>query len=134
MFVIHLYNRLQSSRSSVFNVAPPTYRRHINSLVPSSFTFAFSIFRNWDQFETNKALFGVETTFNEELYTTKLERGPQMREREREAWRIAREIEGQTTRNPHVAEVSTQLQALWFLRDLNFGLKINGRLYLNPYI
>ncbi|BBN17570.1 hypothetical protein Mp_7g15450 [Marchantia polymorpha subsp. ruderalis] len=67
-------------------------------------TFQSSWNRNWDQFETNKALFGVETTFNEELYTTKLERGPQMREREREAWRIAREIEGQTTRNPHVAE------------------------------
>ncbi|KAH9559096.1 hypothetical protein CY35_06G041800 [Sphagnum magellanicum] len=60
--------------------------------------------RSWDQFETNKALFGVESTFNEELYTTKLERGPQMREREREALRIAREIEGQTTRNIHLAE------------------------------
>ncbi|KAL2613176.1 hypothetical protein R1flu_024868 [Riccia fluitans] len=67
-------------------------------------TFQSSWNRNWDQFETNKALFGVETTFNEELYTTKLERGPQMREREREAWRIAREIEGQTTRNLHLAE------------------------------
>ncbi|KAH8945365.1 hypothetical protein BDL97_12G037600 [Sphagnum fallax] len=60
--------------------------------------------RSWDQFETNKTLFGVESTFNEELYTTKLERGPQTREREREAWRIAREIEGQTTRNVHLAE------------------------------
>ncbi|KAL3679895.1 hypothetical protein R1sor_022851 [Riccia sorocarpa] len=67
-------------------------------------TFQSSWNRNWDQFETNKALFGVETTFNEELYTTKLERGPQMREREREAWRIAREIEGQPTRNLHLAE------------------------------
>lgn len=65
----------------------------------------FNSSTKWDQFETNKALFGVETTFNEELYTTKLERGPQMREREREAYRIAREIEGQQTRNPHLAEV-----------------------------
>lgn len=63
------------------------------------------ISRNWDQFEINKTLFGVESTFDEELYTTKLERGPQMRERERDAWRIAREIEGQNTRNPHLAEV-----------------------------
>ena len=63
------------------------------------------ISRNWDQFEINKTLFGVESTFDEELYTTKLERGPQMRERERDAWRIAREIEGQSTKNLHLAEV-----------------------------
>jgi len=61
--------------------------------------------RNWDQFEANKALFGVETTFDEELYTTKLVRGPQLREREREAQRIALEIVGQQTRNVHLAEV-----------------------------
>ena len=40
-----------------------------------------------------------------ELYTTKLEKGPQMRERERDAWRIMREIEGQSTKNLHLAEV-----------------------------
>ncbi|KAJ7519011.1 hypothetical protein O6H91_20G019100 [Diphasiastrum complanatum] len=67
-------------------------------------TFQSTWNRNWDQFETNKTLFGVESTFDEELYTTKLERGPQTREREREAWRIAREIEGQSTRNVHLAE------------------------------
>ncbi|KAJ7549197.1 hypothetical protein O6H91_07G045100 [Diphasiastrum complanatum] len=67
-------------------------------------TFQSTWNRNWDQFETNKALFGIESTFDEELYTTKLERGPQTREREREAWRIAREIEGQSTRNLHLAE------------------------------
>nr|XP_029123792.1 polyadenylate-binding protein-interacting protein 4 isoform X2 [Elaeis guineensis] len=60
--------------------------------------------RNWDQFETNETLFGVKSTFNEELYTTKLERGPQMRELEIEASRIAREIEGEETHDPHLAE------------------------------
>ncbi|XP_058108537.1 polyadenylate-binding protein-interacting protein 3-like isoform X2 [Magnolia sinica] len=60
--------------------------------------------RNWDQFETNEALFGVKSTFDEELYTTKLERGPQMRELEREALRIAREIEGEETQDIHLAE------------------------------
>ncbi len=63
--------------------------------------------RSWDQFEKNKALFGVESTFNKELYTTKLERGPQMRERERKALRIAGKIE-QTTCNIHLAEVVFQ--------------------------
>ncbi|KAG4178591.1 hypothetical protein ERO13_A10G052600v2 [Gossypium hirsutum] len=60
--------------------------------------------RNWDQFETNQKLFGVKSTFNEELYTTKLERGPHMREFEREAMRIAREIEGEETQDLHLAE------------------------------
>ncbi|PIA27735.1 hypothetical protein AQUCO_07600117v1 [Aquilegia coerulea] len=60
--------------------------------------------RHWDQFETNAALFGVKSTFDEELYTTKLERGPQMREREREALRIAKEIEGEDTQDLHMKE------------------------------
>lgn len=62
--------------------------------------------RKWDQFETNEALFGVKSTFNEELYTTKLERGPQTRELEREALRIAKEIEGEDTQDLHLAEVT----------------------------
>ncbi|KAH1055076.1 hypothetical protein J1N35_033141 [Gossypium stocksii] len=66
--------------------------------------FSGSWNRNWDQFETNQKLFGVKSTFNEELYTTKLERGPQMRELEKEAMRIAREIEGEETQDLHLAE------------------------------
>ncbi|XP_039070369.1 polyadenylate-binding protein-interacting protein 3-like isoform X1 [Hibiscus syriacus] len=66
--------------------------------------FAGSWNRNWDQFETNQKLFGVQSTFKEELYTTKLERGPQMRELEKEAMRIAREIEGEETQDLHQAE------------------------------
>ncbi|WVZ75386.1 hypothetical protein U9M48_023442 [Paspalum notatum var. saurae] len=60
--------------------------------------------RSWDQFETNAALFGVKSTFNEEIYTTKLERGPHMRELEKHALRIAREIEGEDTKDIHLAE------------------------------
>ncbi|CAN6928220.1 unnamed protein product [Brassica oleracea] len=58
----------------------------------------------WNQFEVNKTLFGVTSTFDEELYTTKLERGPRTRELEEQALRIAREIEGENTRDLHVAE------------------------------
>lgn len=61
--------------------------------------------RGWDQFEVNKNLFGVKSTFDEELYTTKLDRGPQTRELEREALKIAREIEGEQTVDLHLAEV-----------------------------
>ncbi|KAK7335854.1 hypothetical protein VNO80_27946 [Phaseolus coccineus] len=60
--------------------------------------------RGWDQFETNEALFGVKSTFDEELYTTKLEKGPQTRELEKQALRIAREIEGEETQDLHLAE------------------------------
>eukprot|EP01018_Ginkgo_biloba_P013203 Gb_00770 [translate_table: standard] len=67
-------------------------------------TFQSTWNRNWDQFETNKSLFGVESTFDEELYTTKLEKGPQMRDLERKASVIAREIEEQVTGNFHLAE------------------------------
>lgn len=61
--------------------------------------------RSWDQFKVNETLFGVKSTFNEELYTTKLERGPRTRELEEEALRIAREIEGEETQDLHLAEV-----------------------------
>nr|GLL23401.1 polyadenylate-binding protein-interacting protein 4 isoform X2 [Ipomoea trifida] len=61
-------------------------------------------FLGWNQFEVNETLFGVKSTFNEELYTTKLERGPQMRDLEREALRIAKEIEGEETHDLHLAE------------------------------
>ncbi|KAK7325091.1 hypothetical protein VNO77_29167 [Canavalia gladiata] len=60
--------------------------------------------RGWNQFETNETLFGVKSTFNEELYTTKLEKGPQTRELEKQALRIAREIEGEETQDLHLAE------------------------------
>ncbi|XP_021628133.1 polyadenylate-binding protein-interacting protein 3 isoform X4 [Manihot esculenta] len=60
--------------------------------------------RGWDQFETNEMLFGVKSTFDEELYTTKLQRGPQMRELEKKAMRMAREIEGEDTQDLHLAE------------------------------
>ena len=47
----------------------------------------------------------MKSTFNEELYTTKLEKGPQTRELEKQALRIAREIEGEETQDLHLAEV-----------------------------
>lgn len=47
----------------------------------------------WDQFEQNEKLFGLKTDFDEEIYTTKLDRsGKDYKERERQADRLAREI------------------------------------------
>lgn len=64
--------------------------------------------QGWNQFEANERLFGVKSDFNEDIYTTKLDRThPLYQQREAAAARIAREIEGQTisvNMNPHVAE------------------------------
>jgi PAB1-binding protein PBP1 len=49
---------------------------------------------SWDQFATNEKLFGVKTDFQEELYTTKLDKSSaEYLQREKEAERLAREIE-----------------------------------------
>lgn len=64
--------------------------------------------QGWNQFEVNERLFGLKSDFNEDIYTTKLDRAhPLYQQREAAAARIAREIEGQTinaSMNPHVAE------------------------------
>ena len=50
---------------------------------------------SWDQFAVNEKLFGVKTNFNEDLYTTKLDRSAaDFKERERKAQKIANEIIG----------------------------------------
>ncbi|PVG04455.1 hypothetical protein CPB86DRAFT_869117 [Serendipita vermifera] len=59
----------------------------------------------WDQFEVNEQLFGITTKYEEEAYTTKIDRNaPGFKERERKAQQLANEIMGGTTNNPHVAE------------------------------
>ncbi|OCB84689.1 hypothetical protein A7U60_g8209 [Sanghuangporus baumii] len=60
----------------------------------------------WDQFAVNERLFGVRTNFDEEEYTTRLDRNAKdYKERERRAEQIAAEITGSTTNNnPHIAE------------------------------
>lgn len=58
-------------------------------------TFGTGASRNtgWDQFATNEKLFGVKAGFDEEAYTTKLNRdAPDFKERERKAQQLANEI------------------------------------------
>ncbi|KAJ7170680.1 hypothetical protein C8R43DRAFT_980460 [Mycena crocata] len=72
-------------------------------------TFGAGSTRQWDQFNVNEKLFGVKTSFDEDAYTTKLDRSaPDFKERERKAQRIANEIIGAGTSNPHVAEERNQ--------------------------
>ncbi|KAF9645012.1 hypothetical protein BDM02DRAFT_3173795 [Thelephora ganbajun] len=64
---------------------------------------------SWDQFAMNEALFGVKTSFNEKVYTTKLDRSePDHRGHGRKAQQITNEIMGPATNdNAHVHEERT---------------------------
>ena len=57
----------------------------------------------WDQFEANHRKFGVKTSFNEDQYTTKLDKS-KAKISVAEAARIAAEIESAKTSNVHLAE------------------------------
>ncbi|KAJ2612903.1 poly(A)-binding protein binding protein [Coemansia sp. RSA 1365] len=73
---------------------------------------ASGIGKGWDQFATNERLFGLTTDFDEEIYTTKLDRNrSDFKEREREAIRIAQEIQSAPFLNSHVAEERHELAA-----------------------
>lgn len=68
-------------------------------------TFGGTSGTSWDQFEANETMFGVKTSFDEDIYTTKLDRNrPDFKERERQAQLIADEIMGGATNNVHIAE------------------------------
>ena len=69
---------------------------------------------NWDQFAANEEKFGVKTSFDENLYTTKLDRDKIDDAKFKHAERIAREIESQVTTNIHLAEERNQKLALDF--------------------
>ncbi|KAF8206468.1 hypothetical protein K438DRAFT_1669336 [Mycena galopus ATCC 62051] len=72
-------------------------------------TFGAASKGQWDQFNVNEKLFGVKTSFDEDAYTTKLDRSaPDFKAREREAQRLANEIIGAGTNNPHIAEERNQ--------------------------
>ena len=59
----------------------------------------------WDQFKANEQLFGLKSDYDENIYTTTIDRSnPSYREREARAQRIAQEIEGSSTTNAHIRE------------------------------
>lgn len=74
--------------------------------VPGLSTSDLSSASQWDQFATNEKLFGLKTDFNEEFYTTKLDRNSaHIRANEANAERIAKEIMmASTGGNVHLAE------------------------------
>lgn len=59
----------------------------------------------WNQFKANEQLFGLKTDYDENIYTTVIDRNkPDYPKIAEEADRIAREIESSSTTNRHVAE------------------------------
>lgn len=60
---------------------------------------------SWDQFKVNEEKFGVESTYDEHLYTTRVDTSAKdYNERLQRAQKIAREIEGLATLDRHVLE------------------------------
>ncbi|KAK3809734.1 MAG: LsmAD domain-containing protein [Linnemannia elongata] len=60
---------------------------------------------SWDQFAANERLFGVRTDFDEEIYTTRLDRtGADYKAREQQAIQIAQEIQQSVSSNVHMRE------------------------------
>ena len=62
----------------------------------------------WDQFRANEELFDVHAKFDENLYTTELDKSALATGKIRQAERLAREIEKTTSSNIHVAEERNQ--------------------------
>jgi len=59
----------------------------------------------WDQFEANERLYGLKTNYDESFYTTTIDKShPEYKQRAARAEQLAREIEGSSTLNSHVAE------------------------------
>ncbi|KAK8180530.1 uncharacterized protein BKA78DRAFT_65004 [Phyllosticta capitalensis] len=59
----------------------------------------------WDQFEANERLFGATSNYDEDLYTTKINRDdPAYKIKAAQAEKLAREIESGVSSNAHVAE------------------------------
>ena len=64
----------------------------------------------WDQFETNERLYGVKTDYDENMYTTSIDRNnPSYRQRAAAADRKAREIEGSAYSNVHRAGLENEV-------------------------
>ena len=59
---------------------------------------------SWDQFSANEQKFGIKATYDENLYTTSLDKSAIDGKKQKEAERLAKEIESQSTSNIHLAE------------------------------
>jgi len=81
----------------------------------------------WDQFHANETQFGVKASFDENLYTTSLDKTTVDKTKQYEAERMAREIEGKASSNMHVAEERGQaIEGDFDEEDLYSGVLVTG--------
>jgi hypothetical protein len=82
-----------NSRAEGLNDGQPAARRGLKGNIGE-----------WDQFRANEELFNVQAKFDENLYTTELDKSAMDSAKIKAAERMAREIETTTSSNIHVAE------------------------------
>jgi PAB1-binding protein PBP1 len=79
--------------------------------------------RKWDQFETNQKLFNVKNTYDENIYTKRLDKSSLTAKQIRDAERVAAEIEGSSTSNIHLREERGQaIEKEWDEEDRFSGV------------
>ena len=87
---------------------------------------------NFDQFEVNERKFGIKTTYEETLYTTKLDKSKLSKKQRQKAEQQAREILNKTSTNIHVMEdrgqnVNADEEALYGAVVKNESANKNGK-------
>lgn len=97
--------RTDSDIASTFQVR----ERELQRWVPEESTPALSLEDDssgtWDQFKVNEEKFGVESSYDEHLYTTRIDKtSKDYQERLQRAEKVAREIEGESSTDRHVLE------------------------------
>ncbi|OMJ07615.1 PAB1-binding protein 1 [Smittium culicis] len=99
-----------------------------------------SLDKEWDQFAANEKLFGLTTNFDELIYTTKIDKSrSDYKEREREAIRIANEIQKAPALTSHVLEERSDLPMSDDLDEEDkYGAVIRhlqkNEKYISPYL
>lgn len=93
-----------------------------------TFGFGSSSSAAWDQFAINEKKFGITTQFDEDFYTTRIDRtGADFKERERKAQKIANEILGSTTSNPHILEERNIVDDSGQSEENKYGAVVRGQ-------
>lgn len=97
--------KTDSDISSRFQVRERELQRWVADDDNADLTLEDSSNGAWDQFKVNEEKFGVESTYDEHLYTTRIDKSAlDYQQRLEKAERLAREIEGQSSTDRHVME------------------------------
>lgn len=89
----------------------PSKERVLQKWIPDTSALEMSLedesnnFEGWDQFKVNEEKFGVESSYDEHFYTTRINTlAPDFKEKVEKAEQIAKEIEQEGSSNVHILE------------------------------